>query len=250
MAETLRDRVFRWLRVDAQPHLPPGSEAGCEVFRAGLAFLRYRQLVWLLQQLGTLAGLVAVMLLLQGITSMAVPPKLQKLASAFTPGLWLGLEAVGFAAFLVQLPFSWLAIRWDWDCRWYLLSGRCLRVQEGILAFREQTFTLANIQDVSVRQNPLQRLFGLWDVEVRTAGGGEASPGEELEGHRASLHTARLQGVEQGARIRDRLLERMAAARDAGLGETPAGGPPAPGLPAALRRARAAAAELREALGR
>jgi uncharacterized membrane protein YdbT with pleckstrin-like domain len=236
--------------VDAEPHLPPGSEAGCEVFRAGLAYLRYRQLVWLLTQLGTLAGLVAVMLFLQGITAMTVPPKLQKLASAFTPGLWLGLEAAGFAAFLVQLPFSWLAIRWDWDCRWYLLSDRCLRVQEGILAFREQTFTLANIQDVSVRQNPLQRLFGLWDVEVRTAGGGEASPGEELEGHGASLHTARLRGVEHGARIRDRLLEKMAASRDAGLGEASEASPSPAGLAEALRRARGEAAALREALGR
>lgn len=250
MAEALRDRVFRWLRVEAGPHLPPGSEAGCEVFRAGLAFLRYRQLVWLLGQLGTLAGLVAVMLLLQGITLMAVPPKLQKLASAFTPGLWLGLEAVGFMAFVVQLPFSWLAIRWDWDCRWYLLSDRCLRIQEGILAFREQTFTLANIQDVQVRQNPLQRLFGLWDVEVRTAGGGEAAHGEELEGHGASLHTARLRGVEQGARIRDRLLAKMAASRDAGLGEAPARAWPQTGLPEALRRARTEAAALREVLGR
>lgn len=248
MAEGFRDRVFRWLRVDAEPHLPPGSEAGCDVFRAGIAYLRYRQVTWLLRQLGTLAGLGVAMLFIQGTTALAVSPKLQKVSTVLTPGLWTGLEALGLAAFLAQLPFSWLALRWDWDFRWYLLSDHCLRVQEGILTFREQTFTLANIQDVQIRQNPLQRLFGLWDVEVRTAGGGEAAPGEEFEGRHTSLHTARLRGVEHGARIRDRLLEKLAATRDAGLGEAPPWRPIQASLAEAVRSARTEAASLREAL--
>lgn len=221
MGEALRRRVLGWLRVDLEPHLPPGSEEGCEVFRAGVAFLRYRQLAWGLRQVGTLVGILAAFLFLGMVGAGEVPARLRAFAAIYQPGI-LVLETVGITLFLLQLPFTWMAIRWDWDCRWYLLSDRCLRVQEGILNLKEQTFTLANIQDVQVKQNPLQRLFGLWDVEVRTAGGGENPMGEQPGHPGASLHTAVLKGVERGGEIRDRLLARMAAFRDSGLGEAKA----------------------------
>ncbi len=233
MGERLRRRVLGWLRVDL-------------VFRAGLAYLRYRQIAWFLTQAGTVAGFIGLFLLLRTLGAADLPAKLKGLSAVLRPGLWVGLEAFGFAVFLLQLPFTWLALRWDYDCRWYLLSDRCLRVQEGILALKEQTFTLANIQDVQVKQNPLQRLFGLWDVEVRTAGGGEDVAGEEGAGHQPSLHTAVLKGVEQGARIRDRLLARMSAFKDAGLGEVPR---ETPDLARSLARVRLEAEALRRSLG-
>jgi uncharacterized membrane protein YdbT with pleckstrin-like domain len=231
--------------VDLQPHLPPGSEGGCEVFRAGVAYLRYRQLAWILKQAGTLVGILGAVFVLNMVGESPVPARIRTFAAIYRPGM-LVLETVGIAAFVLQLPFSWLAIRWDWDCRWYLLSERCLRVQEGILNLKEQTFTLANIQDVQVKQNPLQRLFGLWDVEVRTAGGGENPLGEDAGHSGASLHTAVLKGVERGGEIRDRLLARMAAFQDAGLGEAPAR--PAPALAAPAFQAAQTAQALAEVL--
>jgi hypothetical protein len=249
VGERLRRRILGWLRVDLEPHLPPGSEGGCEVFRAGLAYLRYRQIAWFLTQAGTLAGILGLFVFLHVAGAAELPPKLRGLAPLLRPGLWIGMEALGLALFLAQLPFTWLAIRWDYDCRWYLLSERCLRVQEGILTLKEQTFTLANIQDIQVKQNPLQRVFGLWDVEVRTAGGGEEPSAEAAGGHEPSLHTAVLRGVEDGAGIRDRLLARMARYGDAGLGEASGEATgEAPDLAQALARVRREAQALRSSL--
>jgi hypothetical protein len=248
VGERLRRRILGWLRVDLEPHLPPGSEGGCEVFRAGLAYLRYRQLAWFLRQAGTLAGILAAFFFLRMLGAGETPARLRSFAAIYGPGM-LVLEIVGITSFLAQLPFTWLAIRWDYDCRWYLLSERCLRVQEGILTLKEQTFTLANIQDIQVKQNPLQRFFGLWDVEVRTAGGGEEPSAEAAGGHEPSLHTAVLRGVEDGAGIRDRLLARMARYGDAGLGEASGEATgEAPDLAQALARVRREAQALRSSL--
>lgn len=243
MGEALRRRVMAWLRVGLEPHLPPGSEGSCEVFRAGWPFLRYRQVLWAFRQLASLAGLLVAYFFLREFLVGPLPAEAARIAMV--------LEALAVLAFLVQLPFSWLAIRWDYDCRWYLLSDRCLRIQEGMLNLKEQTFTLANIQDIQVKQNPLQRSLGLWDLEVRTAGGGEQGPGEPGSAHAPSLHTARLRGIADGPAVRDRLLSRMAEARDAGLGEgpRPAVGPePAGDLAVRARKVRDAAAALRESL--
>ena len=40
----------------------------------------------------------------------------------------------------------------------------------------ETTITFENIQNVTVQQGPLQRLFGIADVRVDTAGGGGGGP--------------------------------------------------------------------------
>jgi len=245
VGERLRRRVLGWLRVDLEPHLPPGSEGGCEVFRAGRAFLRYRQLAWFLKQAGTLTGILGFFLFLHVAGEAGLPSKLRGLAPLLRPGLWIGMEGFGLALFLAQLPFTWLALRWDYDCRWYLLSERCLRLQEGILTLKEQTFTLANTQAFPGKRTPLQRSFGLWDVGVRTAGGGEEPAAEAGGGDEPSLHTAVLRGVEDGAGIRDRLLARMACYQDAGLGEA-AG--EAPDLAQALARVRREARALRSSL--
>ena len=42
---------------------------------------------------------------------------------------------------------------------------------------QEKTMTFSNVQNVSIRQGPMQRLFGIADLEVRTAGGGSSSDG-------------------------------------------------------------------------
>src|SRR5690606_2799937 len=81
-------------------------------------------------------------------------------------------EAVAWVAFVGQAIFSLAVLRFDFDMRWYILSDRGLRIREGILTVREKTMTFANIQNIAIRQNPIQRLFGIYDVEVRSAGGG------------------------------------------------------------------------------
>lgn len=52
----------------------------------------------------------------------------------------------------------------------YTLTTRRLIVEIGILGRSKQTIPLQRIQDVSYRQSPFERLFGIGDVLVESAG--------------------------------------------------------------------------------
>ena len=52
----------------------------------------------------------------------------------------------------------------------YTLTTRRLIVEAGILGRSKQTIPLQRIQDVSYRQSPIERLFGIGDVLVESAG--------------------------------------------------------------------------------
>jgi uncharacterized membrane protein YdbT with pleckstrin-like domain len=120
----------------------------------------------------------------------------------------------------------------DYRYRWYMVSDTSLRIREGLLRVREQTMTHANIQNLAIRQGPLQRLFGISDLRVRTAGGGHRGGGSEQESSEgASMHLGYLRGVDNAAEIRDLILDRMRRLRDSGLGdpdEQPAAEPTTP----------------------
>jgi len=108
-------------------------------------------------------------------------------------------------------------------------------VREDILSLREKTMTFANVQQLTVEQGPLQRLLGLADVHVQSAGGGASKHGKKGEaGLGQSPHEARFRGVANAAELRDLVRERVRRYRDAGLGDAHAPAPLAAGVPAAL----------------
>jgi hypothetical protein len=82
------------------------------------------------------------------------------------------------------------------------------------------TMTFANIQQITVEQGPLQRLLGLEDVMVRTAGGGSggAEQGHQ-KGQHEMMHLGFFHGVDNAPEIRDMILDRMRRLRDSGLGD-------------------------------
>ncbi len=63
--------------------------------------------------------------------------------------------------------------------------------------------------------NPIERLLGLANVEVQSAGGGS----HDAHGTPSSGHVAKFAGVDNAAVIRDLLVERLRVYRDSGLGE-------------------------------
>ncbi|MGH9647630.1 MAG: PH domain-containing protein, partial [Bryobacteraceae bacterium] len=131
---------------------------------------------------------------------------------------WVRVAAETFAAllvagFLVSLLFTFLRQRLNYELRWYIVTDRCLRVRSGILNVHELTTTFANVQEIRVLSGPLQKLLGLADVEVHSAGGGSGQKGSP------GGHVARLEGVDNAAEIRDFLLDRLQHYRDSGLGE-------------------------------
>jgi hypothetical protein len=127
-------------------------------------------------------------------------------------------ELVGITFFLVQLPFTFAAVRLDWELRWYIVTDRSLRIRAGLWSLQESTMSFANLQQVEVRQGPLQRLLAIADVRVQSAGGGGggAKGGHD---HDDSLHTGIFHGVDNAQEVRDLILERLRSFREAGLGD-------------------------------
>jgi membrane protein YdbS with pleckstrin-like domain len=259
MLEPLRRRLLQLLRIPGHPHVPPGEESHSEVFRAGEGYYNYLLLGWFLKQLGAIAGLLFSAFFLHAMFFVGRMPwgrakGVTKVVRAIPWEVFLLIEAMAWAVFLVACAGTFLLLLWNYQCRFYILTDRCLRIQEGLWTFREQTFSLTNIQDLDVRRGPLQRFLGIGDLVVRTAGGGgNEEPGIHGSSSDArNLHEGRLRGVADPERLRDRLLERMRArsggARSAsGLGES--GDLPADGdLAAAAREALAEARALRIAL--
>jgi uncharacterized membrane protein YdbT with pleckstrin-like domain len=123
-------------------------------------------------------------------------------------------------AFTFEFVFGWMLLRLDYELRWYMLSDRAIRIREGITTVREKTIALANIQNIAVRQGPLQRYLGIADVEVKTAGGGGQSSEMETKGKKGEpMHVGYFRGVANAEEIRDLLREGVRRQRDTGLGD-------------------------------
>lgn len=206
----LENFITRVLRVPPRPEPPMGGTGTLRLFNAAPGFYRYRLLGWIIRQAGTAVGLVVGLVVLGRVEFATV---------WFPSALARILEVVGVAGFLAQLPFSFLMVRLDYRYRWYMVTDTSLRIREGLLSIREQTMTFANIQNLSIRQGPLQRLFGIADLRVRTAGGGEHShEGKEIS-ESANMHLGYFRGVDNAAEIRDLIGSRMRGQRGSGLGD-------------------------------
>ena len=258
MRERVVELLLRLLRVPPEPQVPVEAR-NVRVFRAAPSYFRYKLATWALAQLGALIGLV---------TATALSSPGENVGDVVVTLYRLG-EIAAWVFFVGQAVFSLTVLRLDFDMRWYVLSDRSLRIREGILTVREKTMTYANIQNISIRQNPIQRLFGIYDVEVRSAGGGAGDAHGAARSSADSPHLAHFRGVDNPEEIRTAIRERIRMHRDSGLGDpdeaaaaiaatpavaTAAASPGAPGssatpvggAPAASHPALDAARELRD----
>jgi hypothetical protein len=161
-------------------------------------------------------------------------------------------EYLGIIGFLCQIPITLAAVRLQFEMHWYIVTDRSLRIRTGLMQVQESTMSFANLQQVSVEQGPLQRLLGIADVQVQSAGGGGSA---QRHGHKPdeSLHTGIFHGVDNAPEVRDLILERLRLFRSAGLGDpdekahahvAPAAAPSVPSS-SALDAARELLAEVR-----
>ena len=132
------------------------------------------------------------------------------------PLIWV-LKITGLLGYLLQLPLTYAVMRLDFEMRWYVVTDRSLRIRTGVWSVQEITMSFANLQQVEVSQGPLQRLLGLADVKVHSAGGSDGEA-EQL-GHGDSLHTGHFHGVENAHEIRDLIQARLRHFRESGLGD-------------------------------
>lgn len=206
-----RETAYRLLSVPPDPEPPPGSPP--MIFRAAPNYFRYRLLGWALKQLLALAGLLWAIYFVRWVDGTDTPQ----------PVVWLltAGEIFGWIALVFEVIAGWMFVRLDYEVRWYMLSDRAIRIREGIVTIREKTIALANVQNLAVRQGPLQRFLGIADVEVKTAGGGGGGSGE-MQGkqHGAEpMHIAWFRGVANAEEIRDLIREGVRVQRNAGLGD-------------------------------
>jgi hypothetical protein len=244
----------RLLRLPPPPAAPPGDEGAVRVFRPSTRYYRLRLVRWMVVQAGSLAGLLVAFgwYRFEDLGSFLENVHLGPfdLAELLTFPVVRALEAWGALFFLLQLPVTLAMVRLDCAMRWYVVTDRSLRVREGLRAVRERTMSFANIQNLSVRQGPVQRAFGIADLRVRTAGGGGAGDesGSDAEASGGNLHLAVFRGVDNPEGIRDLILERMRRLRDSAPGTTQAPGRAGgrrPGWEGVARDLQAAAARLR-----
>jgi len=143
-----------------------------------------------------------------------IPPQGMTFFRNWVVPFLLLLEFFAIATFLLSLPFTYALVKLEFEQHWYIVTDRSLRIRTGVLSLSESTMSFANLQQVEVKQGPVQRFLGLADVRVRSAGGGDH--GEE-EGQ--PLHTGVFHSVENAEEIRDLILARLKAFREAGLGD-------------------------------
>jgi membrane protein YdbS with pleckstrin-like domain len=211
----LRAQILDVLRVPPEPKPPEGTPGSLLVFRAGRNFYRWQVLAWAFSHLGVAAGLLGGYYGTARYVLVNAPEWVRYLY-----GVTEILALVGAA---IALPFTYLALRWNYDLRWYIITDRSLRIRRGVWSVEELTMTFANIQEIRVTSGPIQNWLGLADVEVHSAGGGTVGPQGEQK-----PHSAIFEGVDNADEIRDLLVERLKAYRDLGLGgahESPAGRP-------------------------
>jgi membrane protein YdbS with pleckstrin-like domain len=239
MFEKLRNMFLRFVRVPLEPQPPFGDPQSLKVFRASRKLYYLRLFRW---GIGQIAAFVAILFWL-GVVRVseheaervrAQDPALSSVAHLkagrnkvtmgplrkVPPIVFKGLqalEAVGVVIYLGQLIISYATTRLEYEMRWYIVTDRSLRIRSGIWTVHESTMSFANLQQVVVTQGPLQRVLGISDVRVESAGGGRGSSSEE--GSSPSMHAGVFEGVENAAEIRNLILERLRHFRETGLGD-------------------------------
>jgi len=233
----LKRLLLRLFRVEEQPEPPPGSPESLRTFRASPRFFRYSLLKWALGQGGAILGLIVSAFGFGFVnpwtTDIEPLDRFLWFTQVFAPLLII--------LFLVQLVASFVVLRLGYEMRWYMVSDRALRIRYGIYSLREQTLTVVNIQNMAVKRGPLQRLFGIADLEIRTASGGGSDDDDD-----DSLNRGLLQGLDNAEEVRNLLLASLRQSRDAGLGD-PDDRSTVPAVPASSPRAAAPASSPRAA---
>jgi membrane protein YdbS with pleckstrin-like domain len=191
-----------WFHVPEEPPTLAGADdARIQSFRPAEGFLRYLKLFFWIGLVLIDAALFIVWIVIL-------------IANPLIGGL---LALPIFAIMILPDIVAYIAIHLRYDTTWYVLSDRSMRIRRGIWIIHETTITYDNIQNVSIRQGPVQRHFGISDVLVETAGGG-ASTGKG-EGASVLGHSGLLEGIGNAEEVRDLIMSKWQESKSSGLGD-------------------------------
>lgn len=195
------------LRVPAEPPvLPTRPGEQLEAFHPAPGYLRY-ELLGLRIVCGGLFAMAAI-----GCAALAMDEP--------EAAIVIGALALGAILFIYFIGYLFTYI--GYCTTWYVMTSRSVRLRTGVWVVRETTITFENVQNVSVNQGPLQRLFGIADVRLDTAGGGGTTASKGGQGENPfmlNMHQGLIRGVDNAPVIRDLIVMRMKRSRSAGLGD-------------------------------
>ena len=236
----------RLLRIPDTPEPPPGDEGSTRVFQAAPNYYKYLLVTWVIRTVIALAVLVPMEILPLIAPMTRAIERSMRLPEIFSFRAPLLIVVAVFA----QRLFALALLRLDFEKRWYLVTNRSLRLREGVVQLREMTITFANIQNISISQGPIQRLLGIADLRVDTAGGGAQ---QKEKGGEENIHGVRFRGVNNADEIRELINKRLRELKDSGLGDSddqapaaPTPRPPSNSLAGPLREILAEATALRQ----
>jgi membrane protein YdbS with pleckstrin-like domain len=198
------DRLISFIRPllklpEGPPAVPGPAGTPGRVFRAAEPYRTYRYVIAAFGVLGPV------------LTSVVGAGALWFSGRPWTPLLAVALLLC--AAWICLLAY--LTARLDYEFRYYVVTEHSLRIREGVWFIREITLSFVNVQNVAIEQGPIERLLGIANVHVQTAGGGARTK----EGH-ATAHEGVLRGIDNAQEIRDLIRARLGQAhRSAGLGD-------------------------------
>src|SRR5262245_44555667 len=197
MFSVFRKLCERVLRIPPEPEPPPGDETKTQIFRAAPNYYKYLLVLWAVKTGGFL--LIFVVALAGPLIAAAVEISRNRTGWSLAFGI---IPALIFLFTLFSRLFALAVVRLDFEKRWYVVTDRSLRVREGVFFVREATVTFANIQNISISEGPIQRLLGIADLRVDTAGGGGGA-GHHHQGMTQNLHTTWFRGVNNAKEIRE-----------------------------------------------
>lgn len=195
--------LVRWMRVPEDPPTLPARPGQLNrSFQPSPEYLAYLKFnFW--------AFVVFGGLILMGVWILTI----------FIAPMWgIALTVPLWALLVVPGVISYVAMHLRYDTMWYVITDRSMRIRRGIWILHEVTITFENVQTVKVSQGPIQRWFGIGDVEVRTAGGGMVMDAHGNQ-HAGSGHHGVIEGITNAGEIRDLILNQLRLSKTAGLGD-------------------------------
>jgi len=181
------------------PNVPPGS-GEVRSLKPSPGYLRYLKMwFWIVAVLFDvcLIGAWVIICFVQPVVGMISAP-------------------IVWAVAIIPDIIAYIALHLRWDTTWYVITDRAVRIRKGIWIIHESTITFENIQNVEIRQGPIERKFGIANLMIQTAGGAAAAAGSQGGG--TGQHGL-LQGIEKPEELRAMFMARAGLSKSAGLGD-------------------------------
>jgi putative membrane protein len=133
----------------------------------GAALLRLHPAAMVIGALGTIR---------RSVSATIIPGAVFLFSQGFSP--WTITAVLAGLAILAVLAAVWGFL--SWRATTYGVVGGSFRLRQGVFQKSERTIPLDHVQSVDTVQGIVQRVFGVYEVRVETAGGGASEPDASL----------------------------------------------------------------------